>query len=189
GAVEELATSLRAGSEMAIRAQEALGRMSAATTDSQESITRLEEAGLEIVGIVDTITELSSQTNLLALNATIEAARAGEAGRGFAVVAKDVKDLAQLTSTSATNITTVVDQIQQRLDASGTATETISGLVAGLEADQLALTEMVSQQTETVEEISGTASSGAEGVSEIASAIRRLDAHAADLAGSSAVHR
>ncbi|MEM9562310.1 MAG: methyl-accepting chemotaxis protein [Actinomycetota bacterium] len=179
--VEEMATSVRETSNTADRAEASLRQISAAMTESEQSIARLDTAGKEIVGIVDTITELSEQTNLLALNATIEAARAGDAGKGFAVVANEVKDLAQRTAKSASGIAQVVDQIQQRLDQSTDATAAIAGLVATLEADQLALTSAMSQQTQVIDEISAASASSASGVSGIGEALRRLDQAVAEL--------
>ncbi len=181
-AVEELATSLREAGDTAARTEASLERIQIATAGSQESIGRLDSAGKEIVGIVDTITDLSEQTNLLALNATIESARAGEAGKGFAVVANEVKDLAHLTAKSASEISSVVDQIQQRLAASNQSIESIAELVTALEADQFALGAAVSQQTSVVENISASAATGALRVSEIGQAIRDLDRDAARLA-------
>lgn len=48
------------------------------TNECKKIISSLGEESKEIIGIVETITHISSQTNILALNATIEAARAGE---------------------------------------------------------------------------------------------------------------
>ncbi|MEL6981798.1 MAG: methyl-accepting chemotaxis protein [Actinomycetota bacterium] len=181
-AVEEMATSLREAQSTASRTETSLGRISTATVGSQDSIARLDSAGQQIVGIVDTITDLSEQTNLLALNATIEAARAGETGKGFAVVANEVKDLAQRTAKSASEISSVVNDIQERLAASNEAIESISDLVTALEADQLALTAVVSQQSNAIEEISVSAATGAADLAEIGHAIRDLDRNASVLA-------
>ena len=48
------------------------------TNECKKIISNLGEESKEIIGIVETITHISSQTNILALNAAIEAARAGE---------------------------------------------------------------------------------------------------------------
>lgn len=180
--VEEMATSLRETSQTAKRAEHSLDRISSAAEASSESITRLDTAGREIVGIVDTITELSEQTNLLALNATIEAARAGNAGKGFAVVANEVKDLAQRTAKSASGIASVVEQIQQRLHQSTDATATIVDLISALEGDQLALATAMSEQIHVIEEISSASAISANGVSGIGEVLRRLDTRTAELA-------
>ncbi len=179
--VEEMAASLRETSDTAKRGEESLNRISSAADASTESIARLDTAGQEIVGIVDTITELAEQTNLLALNATIEAARAGEAGRGFGVVANEVKDLAQRTARSASGIASVVEEIQQRLDQSTDATATIADLIATLEGDQMALATAMSQQIQVIEEISAASAISAHGVFGIGEVLRRLDTTTAEL--------
>ena len=81
---------------------------------SQDNVTELQQAAVQINDFVELISGLADQTNLLALNATIEAARAGDAGKGFAVVASEVKALAGQTNKSATEIAQRVSQIQQR---------------------------------------------------------------------------
>ena len=53
-------------------------QISESTDTCKQIIEALGEESKEIIGIVQTITSISSRTNILALNATIEAARAGE---------------------------------------------------------------------------------------------------------------
>jgi len=81
------------------------------TTDTENSMKRLNEKTNEVGSMVELIQEISAQTNLLALNAAIEAARAGEQGRGFAVVAEEVRKLASQTNTSADHIVGIVQEI------------------------------------------------------------------------------
>ena len=181
-AVDQLVGSLGETADAAGRAEDGLHDITSATADSMASIARLDQAGREIVGIVDTITELSEQTNLLALNATIEAARAGEAGKGFAVVANEVKDLASRTAQSASGIADVVNHIQTRLAESNGTIEAIAELVRRVEGEHAALATTMSHQSVVVGEISDAASHGLEGVTKISQAIRHLDEQAATLA-------
>jgi len=81
------------------------------TEESKQIIFSLGEASKEIIGIVETITAISSRTNILALNASIEAARAGEQGKGFAVVAEEIKKLSEQTKTATEHIGTIVHEV------------------------------------------------------------------------------
>ena len=78
------------------------------TQECKQIIFTLGEASKEIIGIVQTITGISSRTNILALNASIEAARAGEQGKGFAVVAEEIKKLSEQTKTATEHIGAIV---------------------------------------------------------------------------------
>ena len=94
------------------------------STDAcKQIIEALGEESKEIIGIVQTITSISSRTNILALNATIEAARAGEHGKGFAVVAEEIQKLAEQTKTAVENIGTIVHQVVGNTDEAVAAME------------------------------------------------------------------
>jgi len=86
------------------KSSEAIEIISRKITDTNNSISKIEE-------MVGFITEIADQTNLLALNASIEAARAGESGRGFGVVAEEIKHLAEQSNDSAMRITEIVSEI------------------------------------------------------------------------------
>ncbi len=96
------------------RMEEATGNMEQifqSTGECKEIISMLGEASQEIMGIVQTITSISSRTGILALNATIEAARAGEHGRGFAVVASEIQKLSEQTKSATEHIGTIVRDV------------------------------------------------------------------------------
>ena len=93
------------------------------TNKCKEIITQLGEESKEILGIITTITDISSQTNILALNASIEAARAGEHGRGFSVVAEEIQKLAEQTRVAVEGIGTIVHQAVSNTERAVTAME------------------------------------------------------------------
>ncbi len=81
------------------------------TGECKQIISALGDASQEIMGIVQTITSISSRTGILALNATIEAARAGEHGRGFAVVAGEIQKLSEQTKSATEHIGVIVRDV------------------------------------------------------------------------------
>lgn len=86
-------------------------KIHSSTNECKKIISNLGEESKEIIGIVETITSISSQTKILALNATIEAARAGEHGKGFAVVAEEIQKLSEQTKTAVENIGNIVHEV------------------------------------------------------------------------------
>lgn len=92
-------------------------QIQASTDECKKIIGTLGEASQEIIGIVQTITGISSKTNILALNASIEAARAGENGKGFAVVAEEIQKLSEQTKTAVESIGTIVKEVVENMDS------------------------------------------------------------------------
>jgi len=131
--------------------------ISESTNRCKEIITSLGEASKEIIGIVDTITNISSQTNILALNASIEAARAGEQGRGFAVVAEEIQKLAEQTKTAVENIGTIVHEVVGNTGSAVIAMEqnvhhTENGMISIQKANESAVL-ITSSNQELVEQV------------------------------------
>ena len=93
------------------------------TNVCKEIITTLGEESKQIIGIVQTITSISSRTNILALNASIEAARAGEHGKGFAVVAEEIQKLSEQTKTAVESIGSIVHEVVRNTEEAVTAME------------------------------------------------------------------
>lgn len=98
-------------------------QISYSTNICKQIIYNLGEESKEIIGIVRTITDISSQTNILALNASIEAARAGEHGRGFSVVAEEIQKLSEQTKTAVESIGTIVHQVVHNTEGAVNAME------------------------------------------------------------------
>lgn len=98
-------------------------QINSSTEACRSIITVLGEESKEIIGIVGTITNISSQTNILALNASIEAARAGEHGRGFAVVAEEIQQLSEQTKNAVEGIGAIVQEVVKNTENAVAAME------------------------------------------------------------------
>jgi len=132
GRIQEISTQLTELSEMNHRTAQLTDRIGQNTRENQklmdnatvnmeqinksteecnQIIRTLGEESKEIIGIVQTITGISSKTNILALNASIEAARAGEQGKGFAVVAEEIQKLSEQTKKAVESIGEIVTEV------------------------------------------------------------------------------
>lgn len=78
--------------------------------DMVSVVNRIAENSARINKITDVINNIANQTNMLSLNAAIEAARAGEHGKGFAVVADQVRKLAESSRSSVLEIVDLITQ-------------------------------------------------------------------------------
>jgi methyl-accepting chemotaxis protein len=212
-AVEELTVSMKqvsnnaeASAEAARRALDAAEQGNRAVSDTLEGMQRIRasvqatakkikslgDRSLEISEIINVINDITEQTNLLALNAAIEAARAGEAGRGFAVVADEVRKLAEHSRSATKDIAALIKAIQAETNEAVVVMEEGTREVevgAGL-ADQAgkaleAISSVVRQSAELVQEISLASKQqvrGTEGVAnamQIISGITRQTTHGA----------
>lgn len=174
--VNHVAESAAAGMGAATNAKQTMEDISGAVKEAAGKVQQLSVASEQIGTIVKEIEDIAKQTNLLALNATIEAARAGEAGKGFAVVASEVKNLANQTATSTVNIrgrieslrlemTGIVESMQEGEDkasqgqaviaASAEEMARISQQVDVVNGRIQEITDILSQQSEASQEVSG----------------------------------
>lgn len=120
-------------------ATENMNQINKSTEECEQIIKTLGEESQEIIGIVQTITGISSKTNILALNASIEAARAGEQGKGFAVVAEEIQKLSEQTKKAVESIGDIVNEVVKNTeDAVAAMDENAKNAKAGMESIQLA---------------------------------------------------
>jgi methyl-accepting chemotaxis protein len=199
-AVEELTVSMKqvsnnaeASAEAARRALDAAEQGNRAVHDTLEGMQRIRSSvqatakkikslgdrSLEISEIINVINDITEQTNLLALNAAIEAARAGDAGRGFAVVADEVRKLAEHSRSATKDIAALIKAIQAETNEAVVVMEEGTREVevgAGL-ADQAgkaleAISSVVRQSAELVQEISFASKQQVRGTEGVANAMQ-----------------
>ncbi|MFZ0964303.1 MAG: HAMP domain-containing methyl-accepting chemotaxis protein [Terriglobia bacterium] len=199
-AVEELTVSMKqvsnnaeASAEAARRALEAAEQGNRSVRDTLEGMQRIRasvqatakkikslgDRSLEISEIINVINDITEQTNLLALNAAIEAARAGEAGRGFAVVADEVRKLAEHSRSATKDIAALIKAIQAETSEAvvvmeeGTKEVEIGARLADQAGKALeAISTVVRQSAELVQEISLASKQQVRGTEGVANAMQ-----------------
>jgi methyl-accepting chemotaxis protein len=199
-AVEQLTVSMKqvsnnaeASAEAARRALDAAEQGNRAVRDTLEGMQRIRgsvqatakkikslgDRSLEISEIINLINAITEQTNLLALNAAIEAARAGEAGRGFAVVADEVRKLAEHSRSATKDIAALIKAIQAETNEAvvvmeeGTKEVEIGARLADQAGKALeAISTVVRQSAELVQEISLASKQQVRGTEGVANAMQ-----------------
>jgi len=158
---------------------EGMQRIRASVQATAKKIKTLGDRSLEISEIINVINDITEQTNLLALNAAIEAARAGEAGRGFAVVADEVRKLAEHSRTATKDIAALIKAIQAETNEAvvvmeeGTKEVEVGARLADQAGKALdAISSVVRQSAELVQEISLASKQQVRGTEGVANAMQ-----------------
>jgi twitching motility protein PilJ len=158
---------------------EGMQRIRASVQATAKKIKSLGDRSLEISEIINVINDITEQTNLLALNAAIEAARAGDAGRGFAVVADEVRKLAEHSRNATKDIAALIKAIQAETNEAvvvmeeGTKEVEVGARLADQAGKALeAISSVVRQSAELVQEISLASKQQVRGTEGVANAMQ-----------------
>ncbi len=184
-ATQQMAATMLAIGNNANDAAQVANHAAAKVVETNVLFDKLSASSDEVSKIVQVINGIAAHTALLALNASIEAARAGEAGRGFAVVAVEIQTLAQQTSNATENIRAIVSKSKHFTNESVQAIREFEDIINSINSLQSTIAASVTEQNQTVEEISKAVTKVADETEEIGGQINTVfTASAATLKGS-----
>lgn len=176
--------------------QASIAKMIQASEDTQD---QMKQNHANMADLVNTINEIKSktavindivfQTKILSFNASVEAARAGEQGKGFAVVAEEVSQLTTLSGKAAKDIGDLLDDSLIKASGLVSATKTKADSIAEHNAEQIALTEKIASELDTVfdqivannEQVKGMMNDVSNSVSEYSVGIKNIASAMASL--------
>lgn len=154
-------------------------------------VSRIAENSTRINKITEVISNIASQTNMLSLNAAIEAARAGEHGKGFAVVAEQVRKLAESSRASVQEIVDLLalatrdaneavvsadrvnDEMGKIASAAVETEKMMQGIATSME-EQVATTEELQHNMDTLKNIGNNNANAAEEITQTILELSRI---------------
>ena len=165
--------------------QESTNTIVKESRELSDEMQYLSEEIVNMKGITETISSISSSTNLLALNASIEAARAGEAGRGFAVVADQIRSLSEQSAKAAVDTRELIEGAIEVTNEGNEAAERVSvsieKVISGMKsvaASSQELSEIADEQAKAMEQAE-------QGINQISEVVQSNSANAEETSATS----
>ena len=167
-AVRKNADNAQQASKVAAGSQQIAEKGGRIVVTTQAAMGEIDASSKRIADIISTVDEIAFQTNLLALNAAVEAARAGEQGRGFAVVAGEVRNLAQRSAVASKEIKTLIEDSVRKVKSGTSLVDSSGGTLREIVAGSMSVTTIVA-------EIAQASGEQANGISQVGTAMERMD--------------